>query len=89
MSWVDLLPEPRGKRFARTVHWVRTRAPKYPFAAKTAGTSLRPQTVEEQCSFYFLRIPFARSDFTVWAFETEANREVFLREFAGNKYEND
>jgi len=87
MSWVDLLPEPRTRRFRETLRLCREREEKYPFAAKTDGTGLKPQTVEEQVGFFFLRVPFPASGFTVWAFETEENRATFLREFRGVIYD--
>lgn len=87
MSWVDLLPEPRTRRFRETLRLCKEREAKYPFAAKTDGTGLKPQTVEEQLGVYFLRVPFPASGFTVWAFETEENRAKFLREFRGSNYE--
>lgn len=87
MGWTDLLPRPRTRRFRKSVEWARQREEKYPFAAKTDGTGLKPQTVEEQVGFYFMRIPFPASGFTVWAFETEENRATFLREFRGTVYD--
>lgn len=89
MSWVDLLPEPRTRRFRRSVEWARTRATKYPFAARTEGTFLKPHVVEERMNDYFLRVPFPASGFTIWAFSTEEARHRFLKKFKGRKYEND
>lgn len=82
----DNLPRDNGLE-RRNSDYLASKISTYPYLAKTPLKNLNPREVEDAMAIQLIRIPYPKSKFVIWGFDSQDTRDQFIKRYGGLLFE--